>query len=327
MPATAQGANGLRLTLQDVESPLEVLELRLLDADGGVVWRLDPASEDCRRALHEAAAVADPTRVAPLVDNGRFVLAAAGGEAVWDLPLPRGPASILRRGGVLELSARPLVDGAFWHAQARRLGTAQQAMIEHARMANDLAIARQDSAELARIRRSPSWRLAGWISKLARYGSRPGLLMDRVRQYGGVVSVARLVARRLGLRRVVRRAPQPPGGRTVTGVLTPPSDWAMADYGAYLACREPVLMARDATDCQDQPTLSLCVPVYNPETETFRELIASVRSQSYPHWQLCLADDCSTAPHVARAAGGDRGRGRTYRGRFSRDQRSYRRGD
>ena len=48
------------------------------------------------------------------------------------------------------------------------------------------------------------------------------------------------------------------------------------------------------------PTFSVLMPVYNVEERYLRRAIASVRSQLYPHWEFCIADDCSTRPHVAR---------------------------
>ncbi len=44
-----------------------------------------------------------------------------------------------------------------------------------------------------------------------------------------------------------------------------------------------------------KPVLSLLVPVYNVRSEHLEKCIQSVYYQSYPHWQLCLADDCSTS--------------------------------
>lgn len=47
-----------------------------------------------------------------------------------------------------------------------------------------------------------------------------------------------------------------------------------------------------------KPTISIIVPVYNPEKELLIKCIESVRKQSYTNWQLCLADDCSPHAHV-----------------------------
>lgn len=42
-----------------------------------------------------------------------------------------------------------------------------------------------------------------------------------------------------------------------------------------------------------RPRLSIIVPVYNVPPRYLRECIESVRSQSYPFWELCLCDDAS----------------------------------
>jgi hypothetical protein len=46
------------------------------------------------------------------------------------------------------------------------------------------------------------------------------------------------------------------------------------------------------------PVISVVMPTYNPRGEWLVEAIESVRRQAYPHWQLCIADDASTDPHV-----------------------------
>ncbi len=46
------------------------------------------------------------------------------------------------------------------------------------------------------------------------------------------------------------------------------------------------------------PLISVLVPVFNPRLEWLRECLDSVLAQSYPHWQLCIADDASTDPEV-----------------------------
>jgi GT2 family glycosyltransferase len=42
------------------------------------------------------------------------------------------------------------------------------------------------------------------------------------------------------------------------------------------------------------------MPVYNTPEVWLVKAIESVRAQLYPHWELCIADDASTAPHVRR---------------------------
>jgi glycosyltransferase involved in cell wall biosynthesis len=48
----------------------------------------------------------------------------------------------------------------------------------------------------------------------------------------------------------------------------------------------------------NQPLISIVVPVYNPDKQLLIDCIESVINQSYPNWQLCLADDKSTEPYV-----------------------------
>lgn len=43
-----------------------------------------------------------------------------------------------------------------------------------------------------------------------------------------------------------------------------------------------------------QPLVSVVVPVYNTRPDWLAECIESVLRQSYPHWQLCIADDASS---------------------------------
>ena len=47
-----------------------------------------------------------------------------------------------------------------------------------------------------------------------------------------------------------------------------------------------------------QPLISVVMPVYNTPEQFLREAIESIMGQLYPRWELCIADDCSTEPHV-----------------------------
>lgn len=47
-----------------------------------------------------------------------------------------------------------------------------------------------------------------------------------------------------------------------------------------------------------KPLISVVMPVYNVAEVWLRRAIESVRSQLYPHWELCVADDNSPSPHV-----------------------------
>jgi glycosyltransferase involved in cell wall biosynthesis len=49
---------------------------------------------------------------------------------------------------------------------------------------------------------------------------------------------------------------------------------------------------------ENPPTISVVMPTYNTKSEWLHKAICSVLNQTYPHWQLCIADDASTAPQV-----------------------------
>jgi O-antigen biosynthesis protein len=49
-----------------------------------------------------------------------------------------------------------------------------------------------------------------------------------------------------------------------------------------------------------RPLVSIVMPTYNPQEDWLRPAIDSVLGQVYENWELCIADDASTAPHVDR---------------------------
>jgi len=54
----------------------------------------------------------------------------------------------------------------------------------------------------------------------------------------------------------------------------------------------------EAAQLRDKPVISVLVPVYNVRPCFLNSCIRSVFYQSYPHWELCLVDDCSTDPEI-----------------------------
>jgi GT2 family glycosyltransferase len=50
-----------------------------------------------------------------------------------------------------------------------------------------------------------------------------------------------------------------------------------------------------------EPCISVVMPVYDTPEHVLRETIGSVRAQTWPGWQLCIADDASPSPHVQAA--------------------------
>jgi len=57
---------------------------------------------------------------------------------------------------------------------------------------------------------------------------------------------------------------------------------------------------RKRIDLMDEnPGISIVMPVYNPPLKLLEEAIQSVLNQVYPYWELCIADDASTNKNVA----------------------------
>ncbi|MBJ7594982.1 MAG: glycosyltransferase [Candidatus Dormibacteraeota bacterium] len=48
----------------------------------------------------------------------------------------------------------------------------------------------------------------------------------------------------------------------------------------------------------ERPQVSIIMPTFNPDEDWLRPAIESVLGQVYENWELCVADDASTAPHV-----------------------------
>jgi glycosyltransferase involved in cell wall biosynthesis len=57
-------------------------------------------------------------------------------------------------------------------------------------------------------------------------------------------------------------------------------------------------LRRQAKDLTHQPLISIILPVYNVDEKWLRICIDSVLNQLYTNWELCIADDASTAPHI-----------------------------
>src|SRR5450759_2289770 len=52
------------------------------------------------------------------------------------------------------------------------------------------------------------------------------------------------------------------------------------------------------SELRHKPYISIIMPTYNSSERWLRRAIESVRSQLYTHWEVCIADDASSMPHV-----------------------------
>lgn len=57
-------------------------------------------------------------------------------------------------------------------------------------------------------------------------------------------------------------------------------------------------LIREVARFQEHPLISIVMPVYNAPERWLSRAIESVRAQVYPRWELCIADDASSAPHI-----------------------------
>ncbi|MGZ3459173.1 MAG: glycosyltransferase family 2 protein, partial [Archangium sp.] len=74
-------------------------------------------------------------------------------------------------------------------------------------------------------------------------------------------------------------------------------------YRAWIARNEPdaagLAAQRDEqAGFAHRPLISILTPVYNTPADVLREMIRSVREQTYPNWELCLVDGHSQQAHV-----------------------------
>lgn len=163
------------------------------------------------------------------------------------------------------------------------------------------------------IHGSTSWRWSRPIRTIgARLGSVKrmlGRLRGSVARSGGVTAFAREILRLLraeGVGGVLRRgASWRHSAPVVPGVAAPEASEEQA-YARYIEVMEPtptdlLEMARSVATMKSHPVFSIVVPVYDVDEEWLRAFVGSVRAQVYPHWELCLADDCSTKQWIRPA--------------------------
>ena len=76
------------------------------------------------------------------------------------------------------------------------------------------------------------------------------------------------------------------------------------DYQSWIQCFDTLSasdverLKKEIEDFERKPLISVLLPVYDTPEKWLSQAIESVINQTYPHWELCIADDASPAPHV-----------------------------
>ena len=115
--------------------------------------------------------------------------------------------------------------------------------------------------------------------------------------------------------RIVKKILRRPIYETNTDVFKPPepapepTPWEeligqnTEDYDLWIRENDLTAQQLEAASAEIEtmdykPVFSILVPIYNTAPEYLIPMIRSVQAQIYPHWQLCLVDDCSPKSYL-----------------------------
>lgn len=231
------------------------------------------------------------------VDDSAGELRATGGDPYFVLrlvePLRRGWYAISLRGALTQTAKLYFDLGrGFNEQQVARLvpsGGQHTTLVRLHKPAELIRLDPQDTPGAFKIERLTTRRLT-----LAELGLRRAqhLAVETLKRpfAGAVNGKAHSIMTTRGF--VCLNAPRGEGAR-----FEAPYD-AWIDAYDYDPTRNRRDLAAQVTALTNTPTISVLMPVYNTPADLLEAAIESVATQVYPHWELCIADDCSTAPHV-----------------------------
>lgn len=115
----------------------------------------------------------------------------------------------------------------------------------------------------------------------------------------------RRISKRIRQMLRVRSAIDPPW--TTAPNLLSPSEITPEDrrYQTWVDCYDTIdddtrrSLRKRLNAIETPPLVSIILPVFNVRETYLREALDSIKHQIYPYWELCIADDCSTAPWIS----------------------------
>lgn len=176
---------------------------------------------------------------------------------------------------------------------------------QQAVMAGQLAKHEHDHAALLSSR---SWRVTRPLRALTTV-LRAGLVGKVIRASRGVSlpSLSRRAYsywRKYGTKTLIQRIRGELAPAPGQAVLSPVASASPTEYEKWILNYDTLTaqaqqdMAKEIASWVQPPLISVLMPTYNTDEQWLRKAIDSVIHQLYPNWELCIADDASTKPHV-----------------------------
>lgn len=161
---------------------------------------------------------------------------------------------------------------------------------------------------IAMILNSTSWKITAPVRNLKRVGQ-IGRKLVAIGIKPDIYRRALLLLRNYGVKKVYKKALMVLKTQGLSGIsyyLNRSITYEMPDYQKWILAHDTLedndkkAIRQHISDFPCKPLISIIMPVYNVEIAWLRAAIDSVLLQLYPYFELCIADDCSTDPNIAK---------------------------
>ena len=182
-------------------------------------------------------------------------------------------------------------------SQRQALTSENQSLTSQVQSLTTLVNARD--AQIAEILSSTSWRVSRPVRALG-HSLRQLKILGRCLM-PALRDPASLPAKAMELFRVWRSGGLPELKRLLLRVQTvagPLDAWGKYHQTFRREVRPRIIQR--IREMRVRPLVSIIVPTYNTRETMLRDMLQSVHKQLYPNWELCIADDGSSQPHVKK---------------------------